>query len=300
MSGLDSWEDDPAAQDDGLAQSAQRNLNINPPSARGNNLTPHASSFQPGAQSFQPGQQYQQQGGYDQAQQHGQYYNQQQQYGGAYPQYGQQNYNQYNQSYSQQPQNHTPYEPPHQRQVPIIAKRPTAGDPASTTPPLQQKPTPPKPSDTSGPPVVKTLSIGGDTPGATASKPKVMSLNVPVPAPEEAKNAPPEDGAKLAAAKAIEKTSSSTAAANGMTFSPPSTGRSSPTAAEAREAKREADAVEKEQAAQVDEDVLEEVYGKEHVNVIFIGAYPPFFIFFYTHLTKSIRTRRCGEVYAWR
>ena len=55
---------------------------------------------------------------------------------------------------------------------------------------------------------------------------------------------------------------------NGPT--PSVSGRSSPSAAEVREAKREVDAVIKEQAAQVDEEVLEEVYGKEHVNIIFM------------------------------
>lgn len=81
------------------------------------------------------------------------------------------------------------------------------------------------------------------------------------------------DGQKMTAAKAIEKTEKSAAVGtNGTTSPSPSSGRSSPTAAaEARDAKREADAVLKEQAAVVDEEVLEEVYGKEHVNLIFIG-----------------------------
>ena len=263
MSGLDSWEDDPAAQDDNLSQQAQRNLNINP----------QANTFQPGAQSFQPGQQFQQYGGYDQ---YGQYYNQPQQYGGGFSQYEQQNYNQYNQGYSQQPQQYnqgygSQQQQPQQRQVPIIAKRPAAQDRSSTTTPLPQKVAPSQSADTSGPPVVKTLSIGGDTPSATAPKTKVLSIGVPAPTPAEAKDAPPEEGTKLAAAKAIEKTDKSGASANGTASPSPSSGRSSPTAAEVKEAKREADAVAKEQAAQVDEEVLEEVYGKEHVNLIFIG-----------------------------
>ena len=277
MSGLDSWEDDPAAQDETLSQQAQRNLNINPQNGRGSNFTPQANSFQPGAQSFQPGQPYQNYDNYVQAQQYGQYQNQQQQYG-AYPQYGQQSYGQYNQGYGQQPQAYNQgygsqqqqQQQPQQRQTPIIAKRPTGGDPGTAIPPLQQKAAPPKPSENSGPPVVKTLSIGGDT-NSNAPKTKVMSIGVPPPTPAEAKDAPPEDGAKVTAAKAIEKTENSAANANGTTSPAPSSGRSSPTAAEVREAKREADAVAKEQAAQVDEEVLEEVYGKEHVNLIFIG-----------------------------
>ena len=270
MSGLDSWEDDPAAQDDNLAQQTQQNLNINPQSRRGNTFTPNANTFQPGAQSFQPGQQYQQYGGYDQSQQYGQYYNQQQQYGGTYPQYGQQSYGQYNQGYGQaQPYNqgyNSQQQQPQQRQVPIIAKRPSASDPSAAT-----SAPPPKPAEKSGPAVVKTLSIGGETPGTAAPKTKVLSIGVPTSAPLAAKDAPAEAGAKAAAVKAIEKTGESTTNTNGTTSPSPSSGRSSPTAAEVREAKREADAVAQEQAAQVDEELLEEVYGKEHVNLIFIG-----------------------------
>ena len=270
MSGLDSWEDDPAAQDDNLAQQTQQNLNIAPQSGRGNTFTPNANTFRPGAQSFQPGQQYQQYGGYDQSQQYGQYYNQQQQYGGGYPQYGQQNYPQYNQGFGQ-PQSfnqgyNTQPQQPQQRQVPIIAKRPSA----TNTAPATSAPSP-KPAENSGPPVVKTLSIGADTPGAAASKTKVMSIGMPTPAPSTAKEATAEAGAKAAAVKAIEKTGEPTTNTNGTTSPAPSSGRSSPSAAEVKEAKREADAVAKEQAAQVDEEVLEEVYGKEHVNLIFIG-----------------------------
>ncbi len=270
MSGLDSWEDDPAAQDDNLAQQTQQNLNIAPQTGRGNTFTPNANTFRPGAQSFQPGQQYQQYGGYDQSQQYGQYYNQQQQYGGGYPQYGQQNYPQYNQGFGQ-PQSfnqgyNTQPQQPQQRQVPIIAKRPSA----TNTPPAKSAPSP-KPAENSGPPVVKTLSIGADTPGAAAPKTKVMSIGMPTPAPSAAKEATAEAGAKAAAVKAIEKTGEPTTNTNGTTSPVPSSGRSSPSAAELKEAKREADAVAKEQAAQVDEEVLEEVYGKEHVNLIFIG-----------------------------
>ena len=269
MSGLDSWEDDPAAQDDNLTQQTQQNLNIAPQSGRGNTFTPNANTFRPGAQSFQPGQQYQQYGGYDQSQQYGQYYNQQQ-YGGGYPQYGQQNYPQYNQGLGQ-PQSfnqgyNTQPQQSQQRQVPIIAKRPSA---TNTNPATSASPA--KPAENSGPPVVKTLSIGADTPGAAAPKTKVMSIGVPTPAPSAAKEATAEAGAKAAAVKAIEKTGEPTTNTNGTTSSAPSSGRSSPSAAEVREAKREADAVAKEQAAQVDEEVLEEIYGKEHVNLIFIG-----------------------------
>lgn len=278
MSGLDSWEDDPAAQDDNLSRQTQQSLNINGQTGRPTGFTPNANTFQPGAQSFQPGQQYQQPGGYGQQQQYGQIYHQQQQYGGAYPQYGQQSYNQYNQGYGQQPSYNQSYsgqqqqqQPPQQPRVPIIAKRPLAVDPAPSPAATLPAAPPPTPAQSSGPPVVKTLSIGAATPGATAPKPKVLSIGVPTPAPSAAKDASAADGAKVAAAKAIEKTEKSAAGTSGTSSPSPSSGRSSPTAAEAREAKREADAVAKEQAAEVEEEILEDVYGKEHVNLIFIG-----------------------------
>ena len=266
MSGLDSWEDDPAIQDDNLSRQTQQNLNINGQTGRPTNFTPNASTFYPGAQSFQPGQQYQQQGGYGQNQQYGQYYNQNQQYGGAYPQY----YNQYNQGYGQQPGFHQGYggqqqqaPQPQQPRVPIIAKRPTAADsqPSPAAPP-------PKPSESSESPVVETVSIGE---GPTAQKTQILSIGVPKPAPSAAKDAPAEGGAKVTAAKAIEKTEKGPAGTGGKPPSSPSSGRSSPTAAEGREAKREADSVAKEQAAEIEEEILEDVYGKEHVNLIFIG-----------------------------
>ena len=274
MAGLDSWEDDPAAQEENLSRQTQQNLNINGQAGRPTGFTPNANTFQPGAQSFQPGQPYQHPGGYGQQQQYGQNYYQPQQYGGAYPQYGQQSYNQYNQGYGQQSSFNQAYggqqqqqQPPQQSRVPIIAKRPSAADSASSP-----AAPPPTPAESSGPPVVKTLSNGGETPGATAPKTlKILSIGVPTPAPSAAKAASAEDGAKVAAAKAIEKTEKSAAGTSGTASPSPSSGRSSPTAAEAREAKREADAVAKEQAAEVEEEILEDVYGKEHVNLIFIG-----------------------------
>lgn len=282
MSGLDSWEDDPATQDENLARQTNQQLNMNPRGATGTNYSPGAPSFQPGAASFQPGQPYQQYGGYGQSQQYGQFYGQQpQQYGSQYPQYGQ-NYGQYGQNYSQQsynqgypPQQSHPTQTSQRSQpqvVPTIAKRPT-GDAGSSNFPPQAKP-----SEPSGPPTVKTISIGQEAAGANAPKTKVLSIGVPTPAaPESNKEVSAGDGAKITAAKAIEKTGEGTAATNGTTSPSPSSGRSSPTAAEtqeaqdAQESKREADIVAKEQAAMVDEEVLEEVYGKEHVNVIFIG-----------------------------
>lgn len=113
---------------------------------------------------------------------------------------------------------------------------------------------------------MKTLSIGSE---GSAPKAKVLSIGGDVPGATTAQKETPtaQDGAKVAAAKAIEKTEKPAAVANG---SAPSSGTSSPTPAETRAAAREADAVAKEQA-ELGEEILEEVYGKEHVNVIMIG-----------------------------
>lgn len=285
MSGLDSWEDDPTAQDEDLSRKTQQNLNINPqPNGRTSNFTPGAATFQPGAQSFEPGQQYQQYGGYDQSQQYGQYYNQQQQYGAAYPQYGQQPYAQYNQGYTQQPygiqqggygqqQGYQPHPQTQQSQPfrtpPVIAKRPTVTD---SSPPEQIPATAAKPAASSGEastaPPVKVLSLGGEV------KTKVLSIDaLPTSTSDTSakKEIPSTDsGAKVIAAKAIEKTEKSGTLSNGTPSPGPSSGASSPTPVNDK-AVREADAVAKEQAADVDEEILEEVYGKEHVNLIFIG-----------------------------
>ena len=283
MSGLDSWEDDPAAQDDNLSKQTQQNLNINQQSARGNTFTPGANTFQPGAQSFQPGPQFPQYGNHGQQQQYSQYggYNQQPQYGG-YSQYGQQGYGQLNQGYGQQSLNQGYSSQAYQQQqsqqpqkIPTIAKRPTGADAGSLAPPASVSPAtaPPNPKPTDGPSIVKTLQIGGEKPAAAPAKTKVLSIGVSTPsAPDSKKDASAEDGTKVTAAKAIEKTGEPGGSANGKVSSSTSSGRSSPTTAEtAKQEKREADAVAKEQAAAVDEEVLEEVYGKEHVNLIFIG-----------------------------
>lgn len=290
MSGLESWEDDPSAQDENLSKQAKESLHLN---GQANTFRPGANSFQPGAASFQPAQQYQQYGGYNQ--QYG--YGQQPGYGG-YPQYGQQAYNQYNQSQQhQQPQpqggynqnyggqfaayNQGPgsFQPQQlQRQAPIsIAKRPT-GDASQQPPATPAQPT--ASTTSSGAPSAtqkaKILSIGTET---TQPKAKVMSLDVPAaPTPPSSKIDSPtskeapavDEGLKVTAAKAIEKTKEKPASSSGKT-SPSPSGKSSPTPAAEKAEKRDADAVLKEQAADVDEETLQEVYGKEHVNLIFIG-----------------------------
>ena len=96
MSNLNSWEDDPSAQDENLSRRAQQQLNVNPGQQAQGGFRPNVASFQPTAHSFQPGQAYG--GGFpNQYQQQQQYYQQ-----GYYPQYGgaqQQAFSQYNQGY---------------------------------------------------------------------------------------------------------------------------------------------------------------------------------------------------------
>ncbi|KAF2431747.1 hypothetical protein EJ08DRAFT_687253 [Tothia fuscella] len=269
-------------------------------------FTPGAQSFQP--QQFQQyqQQQYPQYGGYNQnaqynGQQYGGGYQQQQQqgYGGqgqGYPQYGgynqqqQQQYPQYGAGgYNNQQQQQTPQgQSQQQQQQPVtIAKRPQAG--SDQTPPSQ--------SAATAAPKAKVLSIGGDG-SAKVDKPigakvlsiggdaapkvdksggaKVLSIGakVPTPAKQNVDKDAPEAGAKVAAAKALKKTgemAAGSAASSGKTSPSPSSGRNSPTAAESKAAARAADAVAEEQAQDVDQELLQEVYGKEHVNVIFLG-----------------------------
>ncbi|KAF2729446.1 hypothetical protein EJ04DRAFT_515945 [Polyplosphaeria fusca] len=291
----DSWEQ----EEERLSQQTQNmNMGGNPQSQ---SFRPGASSFTPGAQSFVPGQQQFQQygGGYGQ-QAYNQYYNQQQGYGG-YPQYGQQQgYPQYNQyaQYGQQPQyqqqnfqQQQQQQQQPQRQAPIqIARRPQAGDNAPPAPAAASQAEAPKAkvlsigADATAPKVeksggTKVLSIGAEAApkvektGGT----KVLSLGTPTPAKEssvkdDVDKKAPEAGAKVTAAKAIEKTGEPTKTTSaGKTSPTPSSGRNSPSRGETKATGRTVEALEKEQEADVDEATLAEMYGKEHVNVIFLG-----------------------------
>jgi peptide chain release factor subunit 3 len=70
-----------------------------------------------------------------------------------------------------------------------------------------------------------------------------------------------EVAAKSVASKTVEKATKE---------SPVPSGRSSPSTVTVK-ATRDIDAVEKEQEADVDDETLKDIYGKEHVNIIFIG-----------------------------
>lgn len=279
MSGHDSWED-AADQDEELSGQTQR-MNLN-----SGTFQPGASTFTPGANSFQPGQQFQQYNGYGGQQQYGGY--QQQQGYNQYQQYAQQGFNQYQQYQQyQQPQQQQPRQnnnaqfaafnqapgsfQPRQGAPISIAKR-GGGDTAAA--PAQSKPAP------------KPVSLKVDD--GAAPKAKVLSIGVPAPPKEmkkadspTTKTAPPEDqlpktdtpaqaGAKATATKAVEKTGEKVSG----TTTPPSkaSGKASPTPAEiSKKAKADADAVAAAQTADVSQEVLEDMYGKEHVNIIFIG-----------------------------
>ncbi|KAH7157677.1 putative translation release factor erf3 [Dactylonectria estremocensis] len=271
MSDLNSWEDDPSAQDENLARQTQQQLNVNAGGFRpgAGSFTPGAASFTPGAATFTPGQQ--QFGGYAQQYQQQQYYQQ-----GYYPQYGaQQGFNQQQQQ-PQQQYNNQGYGGGYSQGY--AGGYPQYGQQGQQQP-VQAQPDAPtiaqRPADAPAAPAApKVLSISADG-SATKPKAKVLSLSgtaAPAKEKEPAKAEPtdkPEAGQKAAATKAIEKTGEK-AAKSGKTSPAPASGRSSPSAGDKKPA-REIDAVQKEQAADVDEETLKEIYGKEHINIIFIG-----------------------------
>ncbi|RYN53364.1 Eukaryotic peptide chain release factor GTP-binding subunit [Alternaria tenuissima] len=282
----DNWEQ----EEERLAQQAQgMNLNNTP------TFTPGAQSFTPGASAFVPGQAY---GGYGGYQQYGQQYGGYNQYGGqqyggyqqqqGYPQYGQQyggqqgGYPQYGQQYQQNFQ----AQQPQQGQSPVrIAKRGDDVAASDSAAPAEAKKDAPKAKVLSiggdSAPKAKGLSIGGDTTAPKVEKAggtKVLSLGTPA-APSAAKEkadkekSVPEAGTKVTAAKAIEKTGEATpaSAGSGRTSPTPSSGRNSPTPKEKAIEKKAAQDIEKEMEEVVDEATLAEIYGKEHVNIIFLG-----------------------------
>lgn len=113
-------------------------------------------------------------------------------------------------------------------------------------------------------PKAKVLSIG--VPSPTTAKEDQKTATTKEAATTEVQNestAKAEAGAKATATKAIEKT--------GTVSSSTPSGRSSPSGPATKAATRDAIAVEVEQEADVDEETLKDIYGKEHVNIIFIG-----------------------------
>jgi len=169
---------------------------------------------------------------------------------------------------------------PNRQQPPVtIAKRPTGiSNDAPESQPAAPKPAISDSSSSQAPAKAKVLSLSGDASTPKVEKPgqtKVLSIgtpSAPTPATSAAKEADrdaPDAGSKVTAKVAIEKTEAKIS--SGKTSPTPSSGRNSPSRTEQKAAAREADAVAKEQAADVDEATLQEIYGKEHVNVIFLG-----------------------------
>ncbi|EPE05015.1 eukaryotic peptide chain release factor gtp-binding subunit [Ophiostoma piceae UAMH 11346] len=335
MSHLNSWEDDPSAQDENLARQAQQ-MNLGggrgggaPGGGRGG-FHAAASTFTPGAATFNPGQPY---GSgfvpqYQPQQQQQQYYNQNyngyqqqpQQPQQGFDQYANQGYgnvyggnqggynNNFRSNYQQQQQygnqrggfnNNTRGGASAAPTAPeaALAVASSSNTPAASTASIGNKvlsiggDAKPKVLSIGGDAKPKVLSIGGDEKPKVA---KVLSIGGTAPAAASAKKEEPaalkkeaiaaaavagtaagsgavaaEAGAKTTAAKAIEKTSASKQASGNT--SPASSGRSSPSRTATAKSARDVDAVEKEQAADVDDDTLKEIYGKEHVNIIFIG-----------------------------
>ncbi|KUL89566.1 hypothetical protein ZTR_04473 [Talaromyces verruculosus] len=277
----DNWEEDLSRQADNMnLNSGNNNFQAQAPS-----FHPGAASFQPGANTFVPGQQFQQYGYPQYQQQQGYYpaYNQQQQGYNQYGGYGQQpgNYNQiYNNQYGAGGYNqYSQQQQPQFRQAPAAQKAPAA-EPAA---PAAQAP---KPATTAAP-KAKVMSLGDS---AGAPKAKVLSIGTPAATkttkgettPGDSKGAAAAEAAnKVTAAKAIEKTekkAEAKAASSGKASPAPSSGRnspgrSSPSRGDGPKVTRDADAVSREQKADVDEATLKEIYGekREHVNLVFIG-----------------------------
>ncbi|KAI5807395.1 P-loop containing nucleoside triphosphate hydrolase protein [Peziza echinospora] len=297
-----SWED-AAGDDEKLARQAEQ-LSLQQqqyqqpqqarapfrPSFNAPTFNPGASQFQPGAASFTPGgyaPQYGQQGHTQPAYDYSQYgqagvpgagaggyggYNQYQQY----PQY-----NQYQQPGQQfPPQQPGAYRPPHQQQqqfqnaqqsTPIIAKRPQQTTPAASP---QAQPKPPVAPSPVAPSAPKVLKIGGS---ATPTPVKALGnavLTIGGPPREAAKSAPTDkvEPAKAAPAAVAAKAVAGSAPVSGKATPAPTVAeKAAEKAAERAAEKREADAVLKAQEEIVDDATIEELYGKEHVNLIFIG-----------------------------
>ncbi|KAL1964748.1 hypothetical protein VTN77DRAFT_6615 [Rasamsonia byssochlamydoides] len=298
----DNWEDELSKQTEGV------NLNGGRPTlqAQAPTFRPGAPAFQPGAPAFHPGQPYQQYGGYPQYAQYGQqgyYPAYDQQAYGQYGAYAQQpgNYNQiyntqyggYNtqgMGYQQQPQQQPQQRQQQQRQAPEKPKAPASDAPAAQPAPAASKPAANANTSSTAPPKAKVLSIGGDA--AAAPKAKVLSVGTPASSAPSAKSTPAtqttvspgdtigaaaaEAGSKVTAAKAIEKTEKKAeqkAAASGKASPAPSSGRASPARGDTGKTGRDANAVAREQQADVDEETLKEIYGenREHINLVFIG-----------------------------
>jgi peptide chain release factor subunit 3 len=112
---------------------------------------------------------------------------------------------------------------------------------------------------TTAPPKVKVLTIGMPPPTTNSSTPES-------PTPKDW-----ADGEESPKKTAVKSVKGSVNPSSGRISPSSSAGKASPTPAEKKGVLRDADAVLKEQTADVDDETLQEVYGKEHVNLILIG-----------------------------
>ncbi|RKF58302.1 Eukaryotic peptide chain release factor GTP-binding subunit [Erysiphe neolycopersici] len=230
MSDLNSWEDDPAAQDESISrQTQQMHLNIQQKTSAG--------TFRPDAPSFQPAQNFDQQS-----------VDTYQNYYGKQANQISNNISQYSQQTTLQNRSITKR----------VTENPTNFSDLNT--PITTKDNAPK-----------VLSIGSDSPKPKA---KVLSIGLAPTVGKKKVNASSTEpvvtqdpGAKLIVTKATEKSLE-----NGKITTAPPSGRSSPSRGATKSAAQDVDAVQKEIAsADVDEETLKDIYGKEHVNIIFIG-----------------------------
>ena len=157
----------------------------------------------------------------------------------------------------------------------MIAKRPKDG--AGTLP---------KPAGdvSNSAPGAKVLSIGGDSAPKTetSTQPKVMNIvssgatttsSNTTKAQEQSQEydkSKPDAAPEAATQQTAEKSDGSAPAPQAKAPAKSDT-ENSKEAAESRAQARDTDAVAKEQQEDVDEKTLEEIYGKEHINVIFLG-----------------------------
>ena len=122
------------------------------------------------------------------------------------------------------------------------------------------------PAQTQGPPKAKVLSIGAEAPSAPKSGgTKILSIGTPAAAPKPTK---PKEEQKKPAAAAGETAATKPA----QPLKPQEKTASAPSSkADSRPAAVDIDAVTKEQQADIDQELLADVYGKEACSVVFLG-----------------------------
>ncbi|KAI0533087.1 P-loop containing nucleoside triphosphate hydrolase protein [Xylaria digitata] len=256
MSSFNSWEDDPAAHDEPEKQSQN--------GSRG--FRPNAASFTPSAAapSFTPSVPYPTQ----HPTQHG-YAPPTMPYWRPYNNYGDSNSQvQYQSQYQPRfPPQDTLRSPGYQHQIPPrqydggFSSAPNPVDPIVKPPVVNESAAKVTSPDTTPQPPKKEKE---DASLVIEAGTKVLSIGSTQPTSTQKTTQPATDTAAAPPKKAVVPKRTA-----GKASPAPSPGRSSP-ARQATET-RNVDAVALEQTADVDEQTLKEIYGKEHINIIFIG-----------------------------